>query len=374
MGKYTMRNRVLRYEPFPFLTLGILLLLTSEISFGFITGSNSWHLNSPFHAKSNADIVCKIKVLSIHQGQVITSNLFPGAPDICRMTAKSKVLSIIKGNCPQFIDIEFHYPKDINLNLGFPITQAYTELSKNEICIVFLKQENSHYRLNRINSKLRVLPDVVDYDLGDTPDLKLLAEFVAGCNSENELIKLQAVEEIGYLGGTMIHQIYRSPYLDSKEVLERCLEMDSALIKARRTIKNMYSSGDIVIKSMAVISSFQVGLSPGIEMPLALLRMNPSAFDENGSLKKYGVRDFSIPSLQLRLLQTMDSTTRRFIVNLRQQSVVKKAGGGYLRGVPDFDYAEFARRAMRYQVVKNSKEMRSAIAHILWITDDRFVR
>lgn len=374
LGKYIMRHGVLPYNTFLFLSLGILLLLPSKISFGFVIGSNSWHLNSPFQAKNNADIVCKIKVLSILQGQVITSNLFPGAPDLNRMIAKSKILSVIKGKCPQFIDIEFHYPKDTNLNLGFPVNLAYTELSKNEVCIVFLKQKTPNYQLNRINSKLRVQPDVVDYNLGDTPNLRLLAEFIAGCNSDNELIKLQAIEEIGYLGSTMIHQIYRSPYLDSKEVLERCLEMDSALEKARRTIKKMYSAEEIVIKSLAVISSFQVGVSPGIEKALALLQMNPSAFDQNDSLKKYGIRDFSIPSLQLRLLQTMDSTTRRFIVNLEEKSVVKKASGSYLRGVPGFNYAEFAKQAMRYQVVKNSKEMQNAIAHILWITDDRFVR
>jgi hypothetical protein len=359
---------------FLFLTLGTFLLLFPEKSYGFITGSNSWHLNSPFQAKSNADVVCKIKVLSIRQEKVIKSNLFPGASDVCRMIAGSKVISVIKGKCPQVIDIEFHYPKDRNLNLGLPIEQVYTELSENEVCIVFLKQAQPGYKLNRINSKLRVQPEVIDYILGDTPNLRLLAEFLAGCNSDNELIQLQAVEEIGYLGNTMIHQIYRSPYLDNKQVLERCIEIDSALEIARQTIKKMYSSQDLVIKSLAVIASFQVGVSPGIEKSLALLRMNPSDFDPNDSLKKYGIPDFCISSLQLRLLETMDSTTRRFMVNLKDQSIIKKPGGSYLRGVPDFDYADFAKQAMQCKVVNDSKEMRSAISHILWITDDRFIR
>ena len=35
-----------------------------------------------------------------------------------------------------------------------------------------------------------------------------------------------------------------------------------------------------------------------------------------------------------------------------------------------FYYAEFAKQPMQYKVVKDSKKMRSAIAHILWITDD----
>jgi len=48
-----------------------------------------------------------------------------------------------------------------------------------------------------------------------------------------------------------------------------------------------------------------------------------------------------------RLLPTMDSTTRRFLINLKGKSVIKKARGSYLRGVPDFDYAEFAKQAMQ---------------------------
>ena len=369
-----MKHRALSYKTFLFLTLGSLLLLPLEKSYGFITGSNSWHLNSPFQAKSNADVVCKIKVLSIHPEEVITSNLFPGAPDVYRMIARSEVISVIKGKCPQVIDIEFHYPKEENLIPGLLIGQVYTELSEKEVCIVFLKQAKPYYILNRINSKLRVQPEVADYNLGDTPNLRLLAEFIAGCNSDNELIKLQAVEEIGYLGNTMIHQIYRSPYLDSEQVFERCLEINSALEQARQTVRKMYYSRDLVIKSLAVISSFQVGVSPGIEEPLALLRMNPSDFDPNDSLRKYGITDFCISSLQLRLLQTMDSTTRRFLINLKEQSVIKKPSGSYLRGVPDFNYTEFVRQAVQYEVVKNSKEMQSAIAHILWITDDRFIR
>lgn len=369
-----MRHRFRSNKILLILTLGTFLLFPLEKTYGFITGSNSWHVNSPFQTKYNADIVCKIKVLSIRREEVIKSNLFPGAPDVSRMIARSKVLSVIKGKCPKVIDIEFHFPKDRNFNTGFPIIQAYTELSKNEICIVFLKQAKPYYILNRINSKLRVQSELIKYNLGDTPDLRLLAEFIVGCNSDNELIKLQAVEEIGYLGNTTIHQIYRSPYLDSKQVFERCIEIDSALAKARQTIKKMYSSRDLVIKNLAVIASFQVGISPGIEKTLALLRMNTSDFDQDDSMKKYGIHDFCISSLQLRLLQTMDFTTRRFLVNLKEQSVIKKPSGSYLRGVPDFNYAEFSKQALQYEVVKNNKEMQSAIAHIMWITDDRFIR
>jgi len=74
-----------------------------------------------------------------------------------------------------------------------------------------------------------------------------------------------------------------------------------------------------------------------------------------------------------RFLPTIDSTTRRLLVNFRIQSIIKKSSGNYLRALPDFDYAEFAKQAMQCKVVKDSNEMRSAIAHVFWITDDRVI-
>jgi hypothetical protein len=352
-----------------FLTLGTFLLLPPEKSHCYPAGSNGWHLNSPFQAKSNADLVCKIKVLSIRQEEVIKSSLFPGAQDVSRMIAKSKVLSIIKGKCPQVIDIEFHYPKERNFNSGLPIAQVYTELSENEVCIVFLKQAMPYYKLNRIWSKARVQPEIVDYNLGDTPNLRLLAEFLAGCKSDNEMARLQAAEELGYLGEAMISDIRSSPYRDSKEALQQCLKIDSGLSKARKIIREMRSSKHTVIKNTAIISSFQLDDSPGIEGPLELLRLNTSDFDPNNSLKKYGIRDFCISSLQLRLLQTMDHTTRRVIVDLKDLSVIRRQKGSPFpfRGVRGFDYAEFFMKALNCEVVKKSEEMRGAIANVIWI-------
>ncbi len=369
-----MKRKVLSCRIPLFVTFGTFLFLPLEIAFAFPVGSNGWHLNSPFQARSNADLVCKVQVLSVCRGGLFKGGLSNPAQDMARMIATSEVLSVAKGKCPEVINIEFHYPKDRDLKLGHPLWQLYTELSEGEVCIVFLKEAKPYYKLNRIRSKLRVQPKVVDYNLGNTPNLRLLAEFLAGCNSNNEMVKLQAVEELGYLGEAMIRDIGSSPYQDSNETLERCLKIDSGLSKAREMIRKMRSSKDLVTKNMAIISSFQVGVSPGIEGPLELLRMNPSDFDPNDSMRKYGIRDFCISSLQVRLLQTMDHTTRRFLVNLNDRSIIKKASGSYLRGVQNFDYAEFCKQALEYKVVKNSKEMRGAIAHILWITDERFIR
>jgi hypothetical protein len=118
-----------------------------------------------------------------------------------------------------------------------------------------------------------------------------------------------------------------------------------------------------------MISSFQADDSTGIEGPLELLRSNPSDFDPSDSLRKYGIKDFCISKLQLRLLKTMDAMTRRVVVDLKDGSKIQREKGSpyTFRGVRGFDYAAFYRQALTYEAVKNSEPMRSAIANVLWI-------
>lgn len=359
-----MRHRFSSYGISLFVTFGTFLFLPLESSFAFPAGSNGWHLNSPFQAKSNADVVCKVQVLSIRQEAVIKSNLFPGAQNVSRMIATSKVLSVIKGKCPEVIDIEFHYSKDRDLKLGHPLWQLYTELSEGEVCIVFLKESEPCYKLGRIRSKARVQPKAVDYNLGDTPNLRLLAEFLASCNSKDEMVRLQAVEELGYLGKAMIDGL--RPFKGTRELFQKNA---MGLGKAKQALRKTRSCEDIVIRNVSIISTFQVDDSPGIEAPLRLLRLNPAEFDPNDSRKKYGIRDFSISNVQLRLLETMDATTRRAVVNLKDGSVIRRKDRrpGIFRGVRGFDYAAFYKQALDCEVVKNTEAMRGAIANVIWI-------
>ena len=92
-------------------------------------------------------------------------------------------------------------------------------------------------------------------------------------------------------------------------------------------------------------------------------------FDPNDSTKKYGIPDFSISALKLRLLETMDATTRRAVIDLETGSVIRPSDGrgGIYRGIRDFDYARFYRLALDCPAVKSSAEMRSAIANVIWI-------
>lgn len=69
----------------------------------------------------------------------------------------------------------------------------------------------------------------------------------------------------------------------------------------------------------------------------------------------------------------MDSTTRRVLVDLKDGSVIsREEGSPYpFRGVRRFDYADFYRQALDCEVVKNSEQMRSAIANVIWIRYER---
>ena len=359
-----MKREILSYRIFLVAVLTIGLFLAPAVSFSFPTSSNGWHLNSSFQTKANADIVCKVQMQSIRQKKIVRGNLFPGEPDLLEMIATSKVLSVIKGECPGVIDITFRRPTKDHLRLGRSFGELYTDLSENEVCLVFLKASGSNYELGRIQSKARVCPEVVDYDLGQTSELKLLAEFLAGCHSQNKLVRLQAVEELGYLGDALIRKLRFSR--EDKELFQT---MASGLIRTKEALMKMRSSADLVIRNVAIISSFQADDSPGIEEPLKLLRMNPSDFGQNDSLKKCGIRDFCISSLQLRLLETMDAMTRRVIVDLKDGSKIRREEGSPYpyRGVRGFDYAAFYRQALECEVVKNNEHMRSPIANVLWI-------
>jgi len=363
-----MKHDISSYKILPFVTLSAWLFLSGVESFGYPAGSNGWHLNSSFQARANADLVCKVQILSIRQEKIVKGNLFPGQQDLLGMIATSKVLSVIKGESPDVIDIEFRRPKNSNSMLGLLPGELYTDLSENEICLVFLKASGDNYKLNRIRSKARVQPEVVDYNLGQTSDLKLLAEFLTGCDSDNELVGLQAAEELGYLGDAMIRKLRFS-----REDKELFRIMATGLTKAKEALGKMRSCDDFVIRNISIISSFQVDDSPGTEGPLELLRMNPSDFDLNDSLRKYGIRDFYVSSLQLRLLETMDATTRRVVVDLKDgSSIQREIGSPYpFRGVRGFDYADFYRQALNCEVVKNNKQMRTAIANVIWIRYER---
>jgi hypothetical protein len=335
-----------------------MLFMPLKNTFAQPASSNGWHLNSAVQSRFK-DLICKVQVVSISsQGQHVKRGTDDPVFLTTGMTARSKVLSVIKGKCSDVIDIEFNYTSGI---FSF---QDDIKLSEGEVCIVFLKKHESGYRLNRVRSKARIQPNVIDYNLGNTPILRLIDEFLVGCNSDDELVKLQAVEELGYLGDKIIDD-----FRDFRRDKELSQAMISALMKIKAALRKTNSCPNLVIRNISIMSCFKADESPDIILPLELLRSDPNEFDMKSSREKYGIREFSIEGLQLKLLETMDSSTRRAVFNLEDGSKIRREDGGrgMFRGVRNFDYALFFKEALKCKSVIKSEKMRRAIANVIWI-------
>ena len=113
----------------PFVLWIVFLFLYTEASFADPMGNNGWHLNSWLQTYLNSDLVCKVQIISIRRGEAVKNNMFMQPSEVYRMIATSKVMSVIKGECPDVIEIEFDYPAEKGIDKGgVPISQVYTEL------------------------------------------------------------------------------------------------------------------------------------------------------------------------------------------------------------------------------------------------------
>jgi hypothetical protein len=120
------------------------------------------------------------------------------------------------------------------------------------------------------------------------------------------------------------------------------------------------------------MASFQLADPPDLDQVAELLSCDPNRFGPLDSRAKYGIDDFCISSLQKRLLETMDATTRRSLKDLEDGSTIRRpAGHDIYRGVLGFPYARFFRWALETEVVAGSAEMRGHIANVIWIRYER---
>ena len=346
---------------------GLLLGLCCTCACGYVAGNNGWHLRSPFQMKANADLVCKVRIDRVRDVGISTSTLFPGAPEVRRRVAQAQVISVVEGDCPTSIEIEYDFPLGDSPLWSEPVSNLYTQLTEGEVCLVFLDRSKGPYHLGRLSSKARVVPTRVPYTLGDEPLLRLLAEFLAGLTCEDEMVRLQAVEELGWIGDELMKQI--GP-VDLRGEPSRSTA--DALKLAQRAIRTSRQSPDVVIRATAIISSFQLADPPTLEEALSILLADPNSLGPDDSRAKYGIRDFSVAQMQGRLLETMDTTTRRAIKDLDTGSTVRGPDDHPLyRGVPGFPYASFFRIALSTEVVAQSEPMRRAIANVIWIRYER---
>ncbi len=296
-----MRCIPFSYGIYLFVTFGAFLFLPLQDTFAYPSGSNGWHLNSALQAEHNADLVCKVQIISVsREGQYRDGGMDGPVSVMTRMTAHSKVLSVIKGKCPDVLDIGFSYPTDISNESGIIPFHDYTNLSRGEVCIVFLKKSESGFVLNRIRSKARIQPEIVDYNLGNTPIFRLIDEFLVSCSSDDELVKLQAVDELGYLGAKIIHD-FRT-FKGDKELFQT---MVSALVKVKMALSKTNSCSNLVVRNVSIISSFKVDDSPGIKLPLDLLSLDPAEFDQKSSIKKYDGRPFDPMELSIKIKEVL---------------------------------------------------------------------
>ncbi len=332
--------------------LGAVQFMLCNAAIGYPAASNNWHLNSSLQAVHNADLVCKIRVISVRDAE----QLVAGAPNVFHKIATAKVVSIIKGKCGDTIQIE--------TSLQHPAMPQFTELHPGEYCLVFLKRSDNGYLLNRVRSKARVVAKAVDYRQDDDFLLRLLTEFLAGLKAEDAMIRLQAVEELGYIGDELIEKL--KPFQNGNEQFPR---IAFCLKQARHAIRRARSDENFVIRNVAVMSSFKLGDPPSLDQTLAILHADPNDFTPADSKSKYGIRDFCTSDLQRSLLETIDATTRRSIKYLDNGSTIRAFHHqrGIYRGVPGFPYTRFFQQALKTEPVKNDSNMRKSIANVIWI-------
>ena len=350
--------------------VGILLLwICPGLVLAYPFGNNGWHLNTPFQMRANADLVCKVRIREVRDVGRAPHQLIPGGPEIRSRLAEAEVLSVVKGECADWIEIEYQFPVEGDCDRAlFGTGGMFTSLEEGETCLAFLKGNANPYRLSRIRCKARVVPSKVPYGSGDEPLLRLLAEFLAGLTWDEPLIRLQAAEEAGYLGAALMETIH--PFdLDGG----KSRPLARAVSQARQAIRPMRSSRDFVVRSAAIISSFQLADSPALKETLAILHTDSNHFGPAESKAMYGTDDFCVSAVQNRLLQMMDATTRRSIPDLENGQVIRPPVGrhGIYRGTPGFPYALFYRAALATEAVQRSEAMRRAIANVIWIRYER---
>jgi len=329
-------------------------------------GANNWHLNSPLQARLNANLVCKVHVTSVRDAGLVPCDFSLGAHKVMRRVATAQVVSVVAGECPGHIRIVFDFPPNDAFPWGLPIGRLFTEIRAGEACLLFLRGSGEDYRLHRIRSKARVIPSPVTYDLGDDPLLRLLAEFWAGLSADDQQVRLQAAEELGYIGDALMEQL--GPFHDGDEP-ERSRRIAQGLRQGRDVIRQTRSDENFVVRATAVTSSFALGDPPSLDQAMEVMLADPNRFTAAESRAEYGIRDFSVPALQKRLLETMDATTRRALRGLDDGRRIRRIGShpGPYRGVPGFPYAKFFRMALPLAPVRQDPEMRQAIANVIWI-------
>ncbi|HEX41294.1 MAG TPA: hypothetical protein ENN81_04450, partial [Phycisphaerales bacterium] len=356
--------------------LTLICVLTPEVWTATAPGSDDvgrlghWQVDAAQQTAANADRVVKVEVLSLLEAGTVRNEVSANPPELRRLTASCRVLSEIKERCPQIIRVEFQYPAESDIQGNPSLAQQFTSLRVGEVALVFLKDIGMDFRLNRIDGKVRITSSRVRHEMVDEPEERLLSEFVASAQDGDPMVRLQAVEELGYVGDAILRQMAASEYRYSSEAADRCIMLDKKLDAAREVLADARKATDPVVRFAAVISSFQVDATPGEATSLEVLRADPATLSTAESLAQYGAIGFSVQAMQARLLDVMDATTRRLLLDMRQRDVIRRRDGKPYRGIRDFWYPEFCAAALACESVRAAGPMRRSLANILWVRSD----
>lgn len=156
------------------------------------------------------------------------------------------------------------------------------------------------------NGKLAVIPELVPYEAGDSPSDRLLKEMVTTAKFGTGLAQVRAVEELGHL-------------------------QDS---RASSLLRTLSVCPDVALKGRALIARIQIGDAPSVEELLSFLQISPCDFNEMASGKKYGTDAYSVPHLQIWILN----------------AILCSVEAPHMKRLTDFDYQRFCRAAMEFEI------------------------
>ena len=298
--------------------LTVWVIIVSFPAFGY--------LSSIFDVKrllNEADAVCKIKVSTVeNKGIYSINNIYPSLKAV-KITAESKVISSIKGNIPETINIVFPASEQLI---------SFTMLDKDEVAIVFLKRVDKHYEFIDIhNGKMDCINAKIKYQNEENPEDKILSELLALCKQATGKNKLYAIQRLGELED----------------------------IRAKKILTKFSISDDSVLRGTALDSLIQMGVSVKEKKLLDYLKLPPELFDEGKSLDKYGTTGFSTSHLQNNIIFSLKNSVK---LNSRNRSTREPR---VIVSIEDFDYISFYEKVSKLKVFTNSLINRRSMASAL---------
>jgi len=317
-------------------TLAILLCLTL-----LACGRSFAYISCDFDAGcflKQADVVCKVRVLSVaRDGTIMLTNFRPPI-ETPRFVALVRTISVIKGGPADEFTVAFPRwddfggasgDKPLTIRMNTPDT---TDLTRGEVAVLFLRGSSSPYEFvdwTDNHGKMKAVSRNIRYGTEATPQDKLLAELLAYLKGAKGKDRIATIEQLGKLRN----------------------------INAREVLQKQSASDSLAVRGQALISRVQIGDMPDSDELLSFLRLEPSQpVRADVRIEPWQIGG-SLPNLQLTLLMEIN--------------VSLYAGGSGPKLAPNFDYAAFCEQALQLSTTKENKGARAEIASIMRAVADK---